>query len=175
MGPLVKLVGCDRGRAHQRYIQDHKGQPARLRHLPRQKQAEDEYGKRQNADVSDRRDEIVSANISRVNVVEAKRLDQTGPHHRRVLRAISVGSPVDHSRHEVASQYTDRNRERYQPMEFELVKKGDGPVNIQDKQHREDVGRRMFQNGMQRPRVLFDAAITGRPIVLEETLVSNRS
>lgn len=121
MGPLVKLVGCDCGRTHQRHIQDHEGQPARLGHLPRQIQAEDEYGKRQNADVSDRGDKIVSANISRVNVVEAKRFDQTGPHHRGILRAISVGSPVDHSGHEVASQHTDRNRERYQPVTFELV------------------------------------------------------
>ena len=131
MGPLVKLVGRNCGRTHQRYVKDHKGQPARLRHLPRQVQAEHEYGKGQNADVSDRRDEIVCANISWVNVVEAKRFNQTWPNHRRVLRAISVGSPVDHARNEVAPQHTDRNRERYQPVAFELVQKSAGPVYIQ--------------------------------------------
>jgi hypothetical protein len=103
MGPLVKLVSRNGRQTHQCYVQNNERQPTRLRHLPRQIKAQQQDGERQNADVSHGRNKIVSADVSRVNVVHAKGFDQAWPNHRSVLGAIGVGGPMDHSGNEVTS------------------------------------------------------------------------
>lgn len=146
--PLVELIRRHGGRRHQHGGQHGEDAHRRNFFVPDEGQAEADERRGEDAGVAVRGDEVVRADVFRVDVVEAKRLDEVCAEERRAFAAVSVCEPVYEAGDQIAREHAEREGEEDEPEASLSGESREAQVERGGEEEEERVGRYVFEQRM---------------------------